>query len=666
MESEPMLTPRENPLYQKNSPQRRIEPMMLYQAGQQSQHSTNKLFHDAVSSRTAIPTLYQQAIPWCCIKQDSNPNTLPTSYSRPRGRSSPWCCIKQDSNPNTLPTSYSRPSGGSSPWCCIKQDSDPNTLPASYSMMLYQAGQQSQHSTNKLFLKQDSDPNTLPASYSMMLYQAGQRSQHSTNKLFHDAVSSRTAIPTLYQQAIPWCCIKQDSDPNTLPTSYSMMLHQAGQRSQHSTNKLFHDAASSRTAIPTLYQQAIPWCCIKQDSDPNTLPTSYSMMLHQAGQRSQHSTNKLFHDAASSRTAIPTLYQQAIPWCCIKQDSDPNTLPTSYSMMLHQAGQRSQHSTSQLFHDAASSRTAIPTLYQPAIPWCCIKQDSDPNTLPASYSMMLHQAGQRSQHSTSQLFHDAASSRTAIPTLYQPAIPWCCIKQDSDPNTLPASYSTMLHQAGQRSQHSTSQLFHDAASSRTAIPTLYQPAIPWCCIKQDSDPNTLPASYSMMLHQAGQQSQHSTSQLFHDAASSRTAIPTLYQQAIPWCCIKQDSNPNTLPASYSRPLDQPAHSSTTVSSISLITTNHPVHTHNLITTNHPVHTHNLITTNHPVHTHNLITTNHPVHTHNLITTNHPVHTHNLITTNHPVHTHNLITTNHPVHTQNWVNASPPLLVQNCA
>ena len=129
----------------------------------------------------------------------------------------------------------------------------------------------------------------------------------------HDAASSRTASPTHYQR-----CVKQDSEPNTLPT-----LRQAGQRAQHTTN-----AASSRTASQTHYQR-----CVKQDSEPNTLPT-----LRQAGQRAQHTTN-----AASSRTASQTHYQR-----CVKQDSEPNTLPT-----LRQAGQRAKHTT-----NAASSRTA--------------------------------------------------------------------------------------------------------------------------------------------------------------------------------------------------------------------------------------------------------------------------------------------------------------------
>ena len=44
MESEPTETPKENPFYRKNSPQRRIEPATLHQAGQRAQHTANKLF----------------------------------------------------------------------------------------------------------------------------------------------------------------------------------------------------------------------------------------------------------------------------------------------------------------------------------------------------------------------------------------------------------------------------------------------------------------------------------------------------------------------------------------------------------------------------------------------------------------------------------------------
>ena len=79
MESEPMLTPREkSPL---------LETFSL------EEYRT----HDAASSRTASPTHYQRAIPAPrggrnprrCIKQDSEPNTLPTSYSGPQRRKEP-------------------------------------------------------------------------------------------------------------------------------------------------------------------------------------------------------------------------------------------------------------------------------------------------------------------------------------------------------------------------------------------------------------------------------------------------------------------------------------------------------------------------------------------------------------------------------------------------
>ena len=43
MESEPMLAPRENRLYGKKSPPRRIESMTLHPAGQRAQHTTNDL-----------------------------------------------------------------------------------------------------------------------------------------------------------------------------------------------------------------------------------------------------------------------------------------------------------------------------------------------------------------------------------------------------------------------------------------------------------------------------------------------------------------------------------------------------------------------------------------------------------------------------------------------
>ena len=115
------------------------------------------------------------------------------------------------------------------------------------------------------------------------------RAQHTTNQLFRPP-SSRTASPTHYQ------------------LSYSGP-HQAGQPAQHTTNQLFRPP-SSRTASPTHYQGVIP-APTKQDSQPNTLPRSYSGP-HQAGQPAQHTTKELFRPP-SSRTASPTHYQGVIP-----------------------------------------------------------------------------------------------------------------------------------------------------------------------------------------------------------------------------------------------------------------------------------------------------------------------------------------------------------------
>ena len=59
------------------------------------------------------------------MQQDSQPNTLPVSYSGPNPRRG----MQQDSQPNTLPMSYSGPN----PRRGMQQDSQPNTLPMSYS-----------------------------------------------------------------------------------------------------------------------------------------------------------------------------------------------------------------------------------------------------------------------------------------------------------------------------------------------------------------------------------------------------------------------------------------------------------------------------------------------------------------------------------------------------
>ena len=117
----------------------------------------------------------------------------------------------------------------------------------------------------------------------------------------------------------------------------STMLHQAGQPAQHTTNGLF-PPPSSRTASPTNYQLRYS---SPQDSQPNTLPTSYSGP-HQAGQPVQHTTNQLLWPP-SSRTASPTHYQPAIP--------APRTAsPTHYQPAI------------------PAPRTASPTHYQRAIP----------------------------------------------------------------------------------------------------------------------------------------------------------------------------------------------------------------------------------------------------------------------------------------------------------
>ena len=117
---------------------------------------------------------------------------------------------------------------------------------------------------------------------------------------------------------------------------------------------------------------------------------------------------------ASSRTASPTHYQPAIP-----PPSSRTASPTHY-----------QRATPAPIKQDSQSNT-LPTNYSP------IKQDSQPNTLPTSYSGP-HQAGQPVQHTTNQLFP---------------------------------------HQAGQPAQHTTNELFRPP-SSRTASPTHYHPAIP--------------------------------------------------------------------------------------------------------------------------------------------------------------------------------------------
>ena len=224
-----MLAPKEKNPQPENSPQRRMEPTTLHQAGQPAQHTTSQLF--------------------------------------PRGGWDPGHCIKQDSQPNTLPASYS------------PEEDGPRTL--------HQAGQPAQHTSSQLSSRTASP--THSASYSPE--EDGTKDTASSKTVspthYQPAISQRRMGPTTLHQARqsaqhttsqlfprggwdPGHCIKQDSQPNTLPASYS---------SQEDGTK---DAASSRTASPTHYQRAIA----QRRMGPRT--------LHQAGQPAQHTTSQLY------------------------------------------------------------------------------------------------------------------------------------------------------------------------------------------------------------------------------------------------------------------------------------------------------------------------------------------------------------------------------------
>ena len=59
MDSEPMLTPREkSSLTKQKSPQRKIEPTTLHQAGQRAQHTTNELFQPQLLYDLIVPASY--------------------------------------------------------------------------------------------------------------------------------------------------------------------------------------------------------------------------------------------------------------------------------------------------------------------------------------------------------------------------------------------------------------------------------------------------------------------------------------------------------------------------------------------------------------------------------------------------------------------------------
>ena len=345
-----------------------------------------------------------------------------------------------------------------------------------------------------------------------------------------------------------WRCVTQDSQPNTLQTELSepVTLHHPGQPAQYTTDWAVWtcDDASPRTASPIHYTLSCLnlWCCVTQDSQPNTLHTELSepVMLRHPGQPAQYTTHWAVWtcDAASPRTTSPIHYRLSCLnlWCCITQDNQPNTLQTELSTC-----------------DAASPRTTSPIHYTLSCLnlWCCVTQDSQPNTLQTELSepVTLHHPGQPAQYTTHWAVWtcDAASPRTASPIHYRLSCLnlWCCVTQDSQPNTLHTELSepVTMHHPGQPAQYTTDWAVWtcDAASPRTASPIHYTLSCLnlWRCITQDSKPNTLHTELSTC-----------------DAASSRTASPIHYTLSCLnlWRCITQDSQPNTLHTELSEPV----------------------------------------------------------------------------------------------------------------
>ena len=183
-------------------------------------------------------------------------------------------------------------------------------------------------------------------------------------------VNSKGKIPFAWRILLrggsnPRCCIKQDSEPSTLPIELfrpqPTMLHQAGQCCSGPT----HDAASSRpNTLPIELFWPNPRCCIKQaQHTTNWAVLAQPTMLHQAGPTHyQLSCSGPTHDAASSRpNTLPIELFWPNPRCCIKQaQHTTNWAVLAQPTMLHQAGQCCSGPT----HDAASSRTVSPTHYQ--------------------------------------------------------------------------------------------------------------------------------------------------------------------------------------------------------------------------------------------------------------------------------------------------------------
>ena len=83
---------------------KRIKPTTLNPAGQPAQHTTKELFRPP-SSRTAGLTHYQGAI----LAPTAGPTHYQGAIAAP---------IKQDSQPNTLPRSYSGPDSGNQTQAC--------------------------------------------------------------------------------------------------------------------------------------------------------------------------------------------------------------------------------------------------------------------------------------------------------------------------------------------------------------------------------------------------------------------------------------------------------------------------------------------------------------------------------------------------------------------
>ena len=130
----------------------------------------------------------------------------------------------------------------------------------------------------------------------MTLYQARQRAQQTTNKLLRPGthnlllmVTRKFSVMIVTLLYIFGSCESHWIKP--------MTLYQTGQRAQQITNKLIRPRTLKSFLMVTrkfsvmivtlLYifgscesHRSNPWCCIKQDSEPNRLPTSCYSPIH--------------------------------------------------------------------------------------------------------------------------------------------------------------------------------------------------------------------------------------------------------------------------------------------------------------------------------------------------------------------------------------------------